>query len=51
MVEQLTCFKSYDVRGILGENFNEKICFRIARGFAQKFGAKVVLGFDSRKLQ
>ena len=34
MVEELTCFKTYDVRGILGSNFNEQICYKIGRAFS-----------------
>ncbi|MCB1370837.1 MAG: phosphomannomutase [Rhodobacteraceae bacterium] len=32
---ELSCFKSYDVRGRLGENLDAAICRRIGRAFAQ----------------
>ncbi len=45
----LTCFKSYDVRGRLGEELNEDICERIGRAFARVMGAhNVVTGRDIR---
>lgn len=48
-MDELTCFKAYDVRGRLGVDLDEGIAYRIARGFAQAMGAsKVVLGRDVR---
>ncbi len=45
----LTCFKTYDIRGRLGEELNEGIATRIGRGFARALGARrVVLGRDIR---
>ena len=45
----LTCFKAYDVRGKLGEEFNEDIAYRIGRAFAQHIEAKrMVIGGDIR---
>jgi len=45
----LTCFKTYDVRGRLGEELNSDIAYRIGRGFARALNAKrVVLGRDIR---
>ena len=45
----LTCFKAYDVRGKLGEEFNEDIAYRIGRATAQSQKAKTVaIGFDAR---
>lgn len=45
----LTCFKTYDIRGRLGEELNEAIAYRIGRGFARALGAqRVVLGRDIR---
>jgi phosphomannomutase len=32
---ELSCFKSYDVRGRLGDNLDAGIAYRIGRGFAQ----------------
>ncbi|MBT8408972.1 MAG: phosphomannomutase [Litoreibacter sp.] len=46
---ELTCFKSYDVRGQLGVNLDEEIAYRIGRAFAQAMTpATVVLGRDIR---
>lgn len=48
----LTCFKSYDVRGRLGTELNEEICERIGRAFARVIltGTKraVITGRDVR---
>ena len=47
--KNLSCFKAYDVRGKLGEEFNEDIAYRIGRATAQSQNAQtVVLGFDAR---
>ena len=47
--KNLKCFKAYDVRGKLGEDFNEDIAYRIGRATAQSQNAKiVVVGFDAR---
>jgi len=46
----LTCFKSYDIRGRLGAELNEGIAFRVGRAFAEVMAAKaVVLGRDCRE--
>ena len=46
----LTCFKTYDIRGQIGKNFDSKIVKRIARAFALHINAKrVVIGFDARE--
>lgn len=45
----LTCFKAYDVRGIVGHDLTCDIAFRIGRAFAQTLQAKsVVIGRDCR---
>ena len=45
----LNCFKSYDIRGKIGVEFNEEIAYRIGRSIAQSLSAKTVaLGFDAR---
>lgn len=50
MAEELTCFKSYDVRGEIGSEINESIAYRIGRAVAQHFNAKsIVVGFDARE--
>ncbi|OUU25016.1 MAG: phosphomannomutase [Candidatus Endolissoclinum sp. TMED37] len=49
MKGQLHCFKSYDVRGILGKEINEEVFYRIARAFASTLDSKrVVVGHDAR---
>jgi len=46
----LTCFKSYDIRGKLGEELNEEIAYRIAAAIADiRVPRQVVLGHDSRE--
>ena len=48
--DKLSCFKAYDVRGKLGEEFNNQIAYRIGRAAAQSLKAKTVaLGFDARE--
>lgn len=45
----LTCFKSYDVRGKLGTELNNDIAYKIGRGFAISLSPKtVVIGYDIR---
>ena len=45
----LTCFKAYDIRGIVGTDLTADIAFGIGRAFAQTLGAKrVVIGRDCR---
>ena len=45
----LKCFKAYDVRGKIGDEFNEEIAYRIGRSIAESLNAKTVaLGFDAR---
>src|SRR5210317_1543099 len=49
MTTELTCFKSYDIRGEIGVNIDEGIAYSIGRAVAQHFGAKsIVIGFDAR---
>jgi len=46
----LTCFKTYDVRGKLGINFDNSIAYRIGRAIAQHLGAKtMIVGRDARQ--
>mgnify|MGYP003652138294 CR=1 FL=1 len=35
MTDQLTCFKAYDIRGQLGEEFNIDIAYRIGRAMGE----------------
>ena len=47
--KKLTCFKTYDIRGKLGEELDEDIAYRIGRATAQSQKAKtVIVGFDAR---
>lgn len=49
-MSELTCFKSYDVRGQLGAELNEEIAYRIGRGFADAMQpGTVVVGYDIRE--
>jgi phosphomannomutase len=49
MMEKLSCFKAYDIRGKLGEQFNDEVAYRIGRAYAIHTGAKkVVVGGDAR---
>lgn len=49
VVESLTCFKAYDIRGKLGSELNEDIAYRIGRAYAEHLQAKsVVVGGDVR---
>ncbi len=45
----LSCFKSYDVRGKLGEELNNELAYKIGRGFAAAIQpGSVVIGYDIR---
>lgn len=45
-----SCFKAYDVRGEIGKNIDEDVCYRIGRAVAQHFKSRsVVIGFDARE--
>ncbi len=49
-IYELSCFKAYDIRGKLGENFDEQICYRISRAFSRVLEtSRVVIGFDARE--
>lgn len=48
--KKLTCFKAYDIRGKLGEEFDVDIAYRIGRATVQLQKAKtIVVGFDVRE--
>lgn len=48
-MKKLTCFKSYDIRGKLGEELCDDVAYRIGRAYAQHLKAKsVVIGCDVR---
>jgi phosphomannomutase len=49
-MQNLSCFKAYDIRGKLGTELNEHIAFCIGRAFAQYLQPKqVALGADVRE--
>ena len=49
-MNELTCFKAYDIRGEIGVNIDEAIAYRIGRAVAQHCDAKsVIIGFDARE--
>lgn len=46
---QLSCFKAYDIRGRLGNEFNEDIAYRIGRAYGESVKPKkVAVGSDFR---
>ncbi len=48
-MNELNCFKAYDVRGKLGGEINDDIAYRIGRAFAQQLNARrIVIGGDVR---
>lgn len=49
IMEELTCFKAYDIRGQLGSELNENIAYRIGRAYGEFLKPKtVVVGGDVR---
>ncbi len=49
-MKNLSCFKTYDIRGEIGVNIDESIVYRICRATSQHLSAKsIVVGFDARK--
>lgn len=49
MIDALTCFKAYDIRGKLEDEINEDIAYRIGRAYAEFLACKtVVVGGDNR---
>lgn len=47
--KKLACFKAYDIRGIVGEELDEDIAYRIGRAYAETFSpSNVVIGRDVR---
>ena len=49
-MQELTCFKAYDIRGKLGEELNEDIAYRIGRAYGNYLKPKtVVVGGDVRQ--
>jgi len=49
IMNKLTCFKAYDIRGKLGTELNEEIAYKIGRAYGQIYQPKtVVVGCDVR---
>ncbi len=49
VVQEITCFKAYDVRGRVPDQLNEDIARRIGRAYAEVIGPRqVVVGHDIR---
>jgi phosphomannomutase len=47
---EITCFKAYDIRGQLGTQIDEDVCYRIGRAFAAFLSPhRVVVGSDVRE--
>ena len=48
-MQDITCFKAYDVRGRIPDQLNEEIAYRIGQGYAAFIKPKeVVVGYDIR---
>jgi len=48
-LQEITCFKAYDVRGRIPDQLNEEIAYRIGQGYAAFIKPKeVVVGYDIR---
>ena len=49
-MSELSCFKSYDIRGEVNVTIDADIVYRIGRALSQHFAAKsVVIGYDARE--
>ncbi len=49
-MNSLSCFKKYDIRGVLGDELNTNTVYSIGRAVAEHFLAKkIVVGYDSRE--
>ncbi len=50
LIKELSCFKTYDIRGEVDVNINEEIVYRVGRALSQHFSAKlVIVGYDARE--
>ena len=46
---EINCFKSYDIRGVVGESVSEDVFYRIGRALVRVMAARsVVVGYDAR---
>lgn len=49
MGQYLSCFKAYDIRGVVPDELNPEVAYAVGRAFAQSTGAKTVcIGIDIR---
>ena len=49
-MKELSCFKTYDIRGEINVNIDANVVYRIGRAIGQHFSAKsVVIGYDARE--
>ncbi len=49
MIQEITCFKAYDVRGRIPDQLNEDVAYRIGKAYAAFLKPKqVVVGYDIR---
>jgi len=45
----INCFKSYDIRGVVGESVSEEVFYKIGRALVRVMAARsVVMGYDAR---
>ncbi len=48
-INDLSCFKAYDIRGEIGVSIDADVAYRVGRAVAQHLSAKsVVIGYDAR---
>lgn len=48
-IENLSCFKAYDIRGVVPDELNSELAYRIAQAYAEIFlPGRVVIGRDIR---
>ena len=49
-MKELSCFKTYDIRGEIDVNIDAEIVYRVGRALSQHFSTKsVVIGYDARE--
>ena len=49
-MKELSCFKTYDIRGKVDIDIDAEIVYRIGRALSQHFSGKsVVIGYDARE--
>ncbi|MGB9081737.1 MAG: hypothetical protein WCD00_10600, partial [Desulfuromonadaceae bacterium] len=48
-VDQLNCFKAYDIRGHVPDELNDDVAYRLGRAYADEFSSRtVIVGRDVR---